>query len=107
MDWRKITVARILDWGVHDPDEAALYIVDWTDRLGTSETISTSAFTYTGSPDTTPLVLSSAAISTDNLKTQIKLDNGTSGTLYTVNNRVTTSASNTLDQSVYIRVRTR
>jgi hypothetical protein len=100
-------VSRILDWGVHDPDETAAYTIDWSDRLGTSETISTSAFTYTGSPDTTPLVLSGAAISSNSLSTQITIDNGTSGTMYTINNRVTTSASNTLDQSVNLHVRTR
>jgi hypothetical protein len=99
-------MSRILRWPTHDPDELADYSIDWSARLG-SDTISTSTWAYAGSPDTTPLVLSSGAINAAGDITTIWIDNGTSGTDYIVTNNVITAASRTMDQSVYIRVRTR
>lgn len=101
---------RILDWGVHDPDEVDGFAIDWTDRLDTSETISSSSWSYTtygGGADTTVLTLSGGAINNTLFRTTITVDNGTSGTTYIVTNEIVTSASRTLDQSVYLHVRSR
>lgn len=98
-------MARIPTASTHDPDEKSTYTVDWTARLDTSETISTSVWSYTGSPDTTVLVLSGDTTSGATASTFV--DNGTSGTTYTILNRITTSTGRTLDQSFYIHVRSR
>lgn len=103
-------LSRILDWGTHDPDEVDAFAIDWTSRLDTSETISSSTWSYAaygGGSDATALSLSGGAINNTLFRTTITVDNGTSGTTYIVTNEIVTSASRTLDQSVYLHCRAR
>jgi hypothetical protein len=98
-------MSRILRWEREkDPQEFIDYSINWADEIG-SDTISLSTWAYSGSPDTTPLVLSNGSISS--AVTTIWLDDGTTGTNYTVTNTITTAGSRVMEQSVYIAVRTR
>jgi hypothetical protein len=95
---------RYLRAPTKDPDEKWSLTIDWSDRLS-SDTISSSSWSYTGSPDTTPLVLSGSANTTTTAS--IVADDGTEGTEYSLLNRVVSAAGYTFDQTVLMKCRTR
>jgi hypothetical protein len=99
-------MSRLLRWPTHDPDEFLDYSIDWSARLG-SDTVSTSTWAYSGTPDTTPLILSSPTIDSAGEITTTWIDNGTNGTDYSVVNHVTTAGGRLMDQTVNIRVKAR
>lgn len=89
----------MLTWPSKDPNEVLDYQVDWTARLATGETISTSTFTV---PTGTVVINSSSflgAVAT------VWLSGGTEGEACVILNRMVTSAGRTYDQSVKLRIR--
>ena len=85
-----------------DPDATVIYTMDWTNRLNSGATISTSDWTIQ-----VGLTKVTAGIVTGNLKTSVKLSGGTAGTDYTCTNSVTTSDGETLELTGIVRVRER
>lgn len=79
-----------------DPDEIVNFGIDWVDYLG-SETI-------TGSSWTMPADISQVSAAFTDTQATIKLSGGTLGTTYRVTNRITTSAGETVDQSIDVEV---
>ena len=83
-----------------DPNAVLDYVIDWSDWLGASETISSSAFTVaTGLTKDSESDTDTTAI--------VWLSGGTAGTDYLVTCRITTNQARTDDRSVTIRVRQR
>lgn len=89
-------------WPTKDPDEVLDYQFDWTDRLVTGETISTSVFSK-ASDDT--ITLGSTSVS--GAVTTVWISAGTIGELCEVTNRVTTSAGRTYDETARLRIRSK
>lgn len=87
-------------WPPKDPDEVLDYRIEWTDRL-TSESLSTSTWFISG-PDSA-LVQDSATI--EDTQAVVWLSAGTLGAVYTLTNRVTTSAARTMDQTVRLKIK--
>ena len=84
-----------------DPNAKKDYMIDWSDWLAVGETISTS--TWTCSPST--IIASSPTSSIVNgTAAKVWLESGTAGIVYTLTNRITTSANRTDDRSVQVRV---
>jgi hypothetical protein len=91
----------MISWPTKDPNEVLDYQVNWTNRLETGETISTSTFTVA---EGTVVIDSSSAASPT---TTVWLSGGTEGEACTILNRITTSAGRTYDQSVRLRIRSK
>lgn len=89
-----------LQWDSKDPDEVLDYQIDWGERLQDAETISTSAWTITGSDS----VLTEDSNSISGESTVIWLSSGTLGVRYTLTNRIVTDAGRTMDQSVRLKI---
>lgn len=87
-------------WPPKDPDEVLDYSIDWTDRL-TSETIESSDWTITGDDD--ELTFGGGSIS--GARTTVWLSGGTVGKTYYVLNRITTSGTRTMDQTVRLKIK--
>ena len=79
-----------------DPDEIVNFGIDWVDYLG-SETI-------TGSSWTVPSGITEVSSAFTDTQATIKLSGGTLGATYRVTNRITTSAGETVDQSIDVEV---
>jgi len=77
------------------------YMVDWSDWLSASETISASTF-YTNS---TGISVSSVSNSTDTAT--VWLQGGTHGTVYRVTNKITTNQSRQDERHIVVRVEDR
>lgn len=86
-------------WPSKDPNEVLDYQVDWTDRLETGETITTSTFTVASGD----VVIDDEDLATP--ITTVWLSAGTEGTACVILNRVVTNAGRTYDQSVKLRIR--
>ena len=85
------------------PNENRLYAFDFTNLLGTSETISTVASVTADTPSgADALTIGSTSISGANA--QVRLSGGTDGYTYTVTCQITTSASNTLEDVGRLKV---
>ncbi len=84
---------------VHEKDPNAIkpYYVDWTAWLA-GDTIATSTWTASPTGITTSNPTTSPTI------TQIVLAGGTVGTLYSITNRITTTAGYTDDRTLYIKI---
>lgn len=94
-----------LAWPPKDPDEVLDYQIDWTERLN-GDTISTSAWTISAADEASPtLTEDSNDIVSGN--TVIWLSSGTIGIRYSLTNRITTAAGRTMDQTVYLRVKSK
>ena len=91
-----------LAWDGRDPSDVDAYVINWTDALPSSETISTSAWTISPSGGTTPLTKDSQDLTGANLKTRIWLSGGVNGVIYTITNTIVTSNSRTLQRSVQL-----
>lgn len=89
-----------LKWPDKDADEVLDYTIDWSQRLGTTDTIATStwivpngiAFDDEGRTATTTTVWLSA---------------GVLGDKYEILNRIDTAEGRTMDQTVSIKIRTK
>ena len=83
-----------------DPDAILDYQFDWSDWLGSSDTISTSTFTVeTG--------LTKVTDTKTTTTTTIWLSGGTVGQTYGVANRIVTAGGRTEDRSIMIHVTNR
>lgn len=85
-----------LTWPDKDPDEVLDYELDWSARLSSGETISTSTWIV---PDG---IVEDSSSKTDSV-TKIWLSGGTAGS-YSFTNRIVTSGGRTMDQSVTLSV---
>lgn len=83
-----------------DPQETVIFTADWTSRMATSETLSSSSWTVA-----TGITKVTDAVVTGNLKTSIKLSGGTAGSTYACTNTVVTSTGQTLERTGYVAVR--
>lgn len=79
-----------------DPDEIVNFGIDWADYLKSD--------TITGSNWIVPSGISQVSASFTDTQAVIKLSGGTLGTTYRVTNRITTSAGETVDQSIDIEM---
>lgn len=80
-----------------DPGSTLQYTMDWTNWLGSGETITTSTFIVddiSGDNPLTKLVRSGSNI-TDDVKCNVTLTGGTPGNIYTVRNTIVTSDNQT------------
>jgi hypothetical protein len=91
----------VANWPIKDPNEVLDYEVDWSLRLETGETITSSDFTVVDGSVTL------GAKSIDGESTITWLSGGTAGELCVILNRIVTSIGRTYDQSVKLRVRSR
>lgn len=94
-------------WPDKDPDEFLDYQLDWSARLASGETISTSTWTFDAGNADAALIKSLPSIGSPATTTKIWLDVGTLGLTYKLINSVVTSGSREMDQTVRIRIRTR
>ena len=84
-----------------DPASVLDYTIDWgTNWLAAGETISTSAWTVESG-------ITKDSDSNTTTTATVWLSGGTAGTVYTVTNRITTSAGRTAERSLYIKVEDR
>jgi hypothetical protein len=96
----KCSMARIPSWPSKDPNDSAVYRIDWTDRLA-GDSISTSTWT---------LLQGSVALgSSSNTTTTatVLITGGTIGETATIVNRVTVSSGEQWEQTVKLPVRKR
>lgn len=91
-------MTNTLKWPDKDPDDVLDYQVDWSGRLPTGDTISTSTWIV-------PAGLTKDSDSTSTKTTTIWLSGGTAGSTYSVTNRVVTTGGRTMDASVTLRLR--
>jgi hypothetical protein len=84
-----------------DPNEVLDFQIDWSARLASDETISTSSWTITGADS----VLVEDSNDIDDTNTIIWLSAGTLGERYLLTNRITTTGGRTMDQSAYLKIR--
>lgn len=89
-----------LVWPFKDPDEVLDYIIDWSARLGDSDTISTSTWTF-------PSGITKDSDSNTTTTTTAWVSGGTIGETYEILNRVTTTGGRTYDQTVKLKVKAR
>jgi hypothetical protein len=83
-----------------DPNAVLDYVVDWSEWLAASETISTSTFTVAAG-------ITKDSESNTTTTAKVWLSGGTIGTTYRISNRITTNQSRTDDRSFDIRVEER
>lgn len=87
-------------WPNKDPDEVLDYSIDWSARLG-ADTISTSAWSVVSGT-----VVEGVNNKTDTVTT-VWLSGGTVGENAEIHNRIVTAGGRTMDQTVYLRVRSK
>ena len=80
-----------------DPNDVAVYEVDWDDFLAEGVTVTTSTWTTTAKrpTDATALTTDNTDILGDSRSTQIRISGGQVGGLYEVANKIVTSESPT------------
>lgn len=83
-----------------DPDEVKDYEIDWSLRLATSETISSSAWTVQSG------ITKDSDSSTSTTGT-IWLSSGSVGTTYKCTNHIVTNQGRTFEESIYVPVVTK
>lgn len=86
-----------LSWPAKDPDEVLDYALDWSNVLETGETISTSTWTV-------PSGITDSSASISGSTTRIWLSSGTSGTVYSVTNKIVTSDGRTWERTARLPV---
>ncbi|WP_042777807.1 hypothetical protein [Sinorhizobium fredii] len=90
-----------LTWpAVKDPNIVKDYSLDWSDLLGSSDTITSSTWTIA---DGSGLTIDSSSNTTT--ATTVWLSAGTDVTNYSLLNRVVTAGGRTYDQTVRLKVR--
>lgn len=90
---------QVESWPSKDPDEILDYLFNWTARLVTGETISTSVMLLASG--TVTLGVATIVGTT----TKVWISGGTAGGVSVVTNRITTSASRTYEESAKLRIR--
>jgi hypothetical protein len=90
----------MITWPAKDPDETADYAIDFVERLGAAETISSVVWTVPGG-----LTLASQS-NTGSIATA-RLAGGTLATVYRINCRITSSAGQVLDESAALAIEAR
>lgn len=88
-------------WPSKDPDEVLDYQFDWTSRLVTNETITTSTFLVADGSVTLTNPTVAGALTT------IWISGGVAGEANTVTNRIVTNQGRTYDESAKLRVRSK
>lgn len=87
-------------WPFKDPDEVLDFEVDWTSRIGASDTISEVTWTMpSGLTKTSQSVAGKVAI--------VWISGGTAGNSYNVGCRVVTNGGRTYDETIVLPVRSR
>jgi|SRR3569833_1316822 len=87
-------------WPFKAPDEVLDYSVDWSRRLASSDAIAGSTFIL---PPGLVATKSSYAGST----TEVWISGGAEGETYRIQNRVTTAAGRTMDQTIRLKVKSK
>lgn len=90
----------MLQWPDKDPDETLGYQINWSRRLRSGDSISSSIWEVAGG-------LTKVEDSFDGKTTTIWLSGGTSGSKYTLTNRVNTVGARVMDQSVSIKIKSK
>ena len=88
-----------LVWPFKDPDEILDYSIEWAARLSPDTIITSTWLVPTGITKNSDGIIGSVTFAW--------LSGGTIGTKYTLTNRIVTSGSRTMDQSVDIKVKAR
>jgi hypothetical protein len=89
-----------LKWPDKDPDEVLDYNIDWSKRLVTGDTISTSTWFV-------PDGLTNEEEDKTTTETTVWLSGGTLAQNYSVLNRVVTVEGRTMDQTVTLKIKTK
>lgn len=89
-----------LKWPDKDPDEILDYTVDWSDRLGTTDTITNSIWTV-------PVGITNTSEDHTTTRTTLWLSSGTLGDKYDIQNRIVTVEGRTMDQTITLKIRTK
>ncbi len=89
-----------LKWPDKDPDEVLDYNMDWSGRLVSPDTITTSTWVV---PDGLTVEDEETATTT----TTVWLSSGTLGDKYEILNRVVTVEGRTMDQTVTLKIKTK
>jgi len=89
-----------LKWPDKDPDEVLDYSIDWSDRLDTDDTVSTSTWIV-------PTGLTEDSDTFTSTVTTVWLSDGDLGKVYNVVNRIVTADARTMDQTVRLRIKTK
>jgi hypothetical protein len=84
-----------------DPDDVLDYAFDWTERLD-GDRIVGSVFSVNGGDGS--LRVEHSSVNADLAKTQFWLSGGTTGTTYSITNRVNTAAGRKYDQTAEITI---
>ena len=87
-------------WPYKDPDEILDFEVDWTSRIGASDTIASVTWTVPGGIAKTSQNLAGKVAA-------VWLSGGTDGQSYNVGCRVVTTGGRTYDETIVLPVRTR
>jgi hypothetical protein len=87
---------------IKDPDAELNYVFDWSSWLPSGVTISSQTTTVQ-----TGLTLESESITDSSTSVTVKISGGTSGSDYSVANKVTLSDGQVDERTIYIRVRQR
>ena len=82
---------------VKDPDAAADFMVDWSDKLAAGETISTSSWVV-------PTGITKDSDSESSTTATIWLSSGTVLQVYRITNRIVTNQSRTFDRTITVRI---
>ena len=85
---------------IKDPNAVLDYQIDWSDWLGSTDTISTSAWTVSSG-------ITKASESNTTTTATVWLSGGTAGSNYTAANRIVTAGGRTEDRTIQIRVEER
>lgn len=90
-----------LQWPDKDPNEILDYSIDWTNKIDTGDTISSSTWTDFSSGG---LVKGSSTFSASLNITTIWVSGGTAGKYYTITNTIDTTIGRTMQQTVGIKI---
>lgn len=86
------------------PAERKRYMLDYSDWLDTSETLSTAIFTVTPT-DATPIEVDAYSISSSGTELVFFVNYGTDAVTYTVDVKITTSGGQTKEDQILFLVR--
>lgn len=92
---------------VKDPAEQRVFLFDWDAKnlgAGVQITASTFVISVVSGDNATPLTKDNESIVTGSRKTQLRLRQGTLGTLYQIDNEITTNETPAQIKNRYFRV---
>jgi len=88
-----------------DSDEVLDYVVDWTLRLESGDTISTSTWEFADTAGESPPDLTIDSETETAALATVWLSGGTEGLTYELTNRIVTAGGRTMDQTVKLKIR--